>query len=41
MNDVLKILDTEPDLKEINSNIDPNEGLEKSKKEDKKFLDKN
>ena len=41
MNDVLKILDAEPDLKEINSNIDPNEGLEKSKKEDKKFLDKN
>lgn len=41
MNDVLKILDAEPDLKEINSNINPNEGLEKSKKEDKKFLDKN
>ena len=34
MNDVLKILDSEPDLKEINSNIDPNEGLKKSQEED-------
>ena len=27
MNDVLKILNSEPDLKKINSNTDPNEGL--------------
>ena len=41
MNDVLEILELEPELKEINSNIDPNEGLKKSQKEDKKFLNKN
>jgi|TARA_B110000438_G_scaffold295916_1_gene339759 spore coat polysaccharide biosynthesis protein SpsF (cytidylyltransferase family) len=41
MNDVLKILESEPKLKEINSNIDPNEGLKKSQEEDKKFLNKN
>jgi spore coat polysaccharide biosynthesis protein SpsF len=37
MNDVLKILESEPELKEINSNIDPNEGLKKSQEEDEKF----
>ena len=41
MNDVLKILYSEPELKEINSNIDPNEGLKKSQEEDKIFLNKN
>ena len=41
MKDVLKILDSQPNLKIINSDIDPNEGLKKSKKEDEKFLNKN
>ena len=41
MKDVLKILDSQPNLKKINSDIDPNEGLKKSKKEDENFLNKN
>ena len=37
MNDVLTVLSCEPQLSKINSHIDPDEGLKKSKKEDEEF----
>ena len=37
MNDVLTVLSSEPQLSKINSHIDPDEGLKKSKKEDEEF----
>ena len=39
MSDVMSVLNEEPQLKKINQNIDPNEGINKSKQEDKKFTD--
>ena len=38
INDVLSVLSSEPHLSKINSHIDPDEGLKKSKKEDEKYL---
>jgi spore coat polysaccharide biosynthesis protein SpsF (cytidylyltransferase family) len=37
INDILKVLEKEPWLSKINMGIDPNEGIKKSKKEDKEF----
>jgi len=37
MNDVLTVLSCEPQLSKINSHIDPDEGLKKSKKDDEEF----
>jgi len=39
MKDIISILEQEPDLSKINYNIDPNEGINKSKHEDKMFGD--
>jgi len=39
MKDIMFILEQEPDLLKINCNIDPNEGINKSKLEDKMFGD--
>lgn len=39
MKDIISILEQEPDLSKINHNIDPNEGINKSKHEDKMFGD--
>ena len=38
MNYVLKVLNQKPELIDINSGIDPDQGIKKSKEEDKKFL---
>ena len=40
MNDVLKVLSLEPELTKINSHIDPDEGLKKSKVEDEEYIKK-
>jgi spore coat polysaccharide biosynthesis protein SpsF len=40
LNEILKILDSEPELIKINQNYRPNEGYEKSLEEDKIFLTK-
>jgi len=39
MRDVISVLEQEPHLSKINQNIDPNEGIIKSKKEDKIFTE--
>jgi len=39
MEDIISILEQEPHLLKINCNIDPNEGINKSKQEDKMFGD--
>jgi len=39
MSDVISVLEKEPQLSEINQNIDPDEGINKSKQEDKMFTD--
>jgi spore coat polysaccharide biosynthesis protein SpsF len=39
MKDVIAILEKEPHLSKINQNIDPDEGINKSKQEDGKFTD--
>ena len=41
MNDVLKVLSLEPELTKINSHIDPDEGLKKSRQNDEKFIQEN
>ena len=38
MDNILKLLEKNPELKEINSGIDPDQGIKKSKEEDKIFL---
>ena len=41
MNNILNLLEKNPELKEINSGIDPDQGIKKSKEEDKAFLKEN
>jgi spore coat polysaccharide biosynthesis protein SpsF len=40
MRDVLQVLSLEPELTKINSHIDPDEGLKKSKAEDEQYIKK-
>ena len=39
MSDVISVLEREPHLSKINQKIDPNEGINKSKQEDKTFTE--
>ena len=41
MSHVLTVLSLEPQLSKINSHIDPNEGLKKSRQNDEKFIQEN